>query len=810
MHAIDDLRHAVRSLRRTPGFTLVAVLTLALGMGATTAIFTVVNGVLLRPLPYRHSERIATIWHDFGDGAQSLPAIHQLDLYDYADRSQVFEEFTIATGREAIVRIGEEPVLLRQGRVGWNFFRFFGIEPAAGRQIRSEEDVAGGPAVALVSHQLWETRLGADPAALGRTLLIDGREHDLIGVLPEDFRLRLPAEAFRLTHSDVWVPVQVDRRRVPPRNYTGYTGFARLAEGRTFAEGQEEMEALAAGLRREHPEHEASNLKVRIVPLHQDIVKPVRGALALLLGAVFLVLLIACANLANLFMVRGNSRARELAVRSALGAGRRRLAMVALSEGILVALAGTVLGLVLASGGLRLLLAIRPAGLPLLESVRIDAAVLAFSALACVLSVLVFSAVPVLQGVRTDSSESLRERSGSATRSQRSFRNALVVGELALSVVLLIATGLLIRSFGALVEVDPGYQTRGLLTARVSLPAGQYRSPESRLAFLDSLQASLARFGEVESVAVVSQLPLAGSGPLQPFAYDEDSAREWESVTADQRQVTPGFFRTIGATLLAGREFDTSDIDGRRRVIIIDDRLAELAFAGRDAVGARLQIEPSHVENRFAEVVGVVRHLRLHDLTRPIHHQIYFPFLQSPGRNFSLVLRTSVDPEALAPRVRTELQSLEPDMALANLSPLERLVTAARGRARLTLLLMSGFGVVATLLALIGVYGVLAYSVSQRRHEMGVRMALGASPGRLRRLVLCQGALLLGAGLGCGLLVALGFGNWIAGLLFEVEPSDPATFLTVAVLSAVTTLVACWLPAWRASRVDPNAVLRME
>ena len=803
-----DLAFAARALRRRPGFAVVAVLTLAVGIGANTAIFSVVNGVLFRPLPYPDSERIGILWHEFGDGAQNLPAVHALDIRDYRDRSELFETFTIATGREWILGEEADPEVVDVGLVEAGFFEFFGAAAAHGRTFRPEDDTPGGTPAVILSHRLWERRFGADPDVVGRTIPIAGTHLEVVGVAPESFRLLLPGEAFLLRDAEVWVSLRLDPARQPPRNFTGYTGFGRLRPGATFAQAQAEVESMADRLRQEHPEHAASKLVARVEPLHADVVKGADRTLLILFGAVAFVLLIACANVANLVLVRGQSRASEMALRSALGAGKSGLVRLVVMESALLSAAGVALGLMLAVGFLEAVAVLGPGSVPRLDAVRLDGAVLAFAVGAGVLSAVLFGLLPALGAGSSDPAEALQSggRSGE-TRRHRRLRDALIVGEVAASLVLLVGTGLLIRSFQALGDADPGFQTESRLTFRTNLPVGRFQEAEAREAFHRQFVEELEAMPSVERVALVSQLPLTGSGPLQPYAYDEETASNWESVTADQRFVTPAFFDAMGARLLAGGTF-TGSPEADAGTIVIDDRLAERAFPGQDPIGQRLQVNPDDAPEdiRYVTVIGVVAHLSLHELSRPHLTQIYYPL--GASSRFSVVIHTSGDPEAVAPGVREVMARLAPGAPLEDLRSLEDLAWTSLAPVRLALGLMTSFGAVALLLAAVGLYGVLAYAVSRRTREIGVRMALGQAPTDVRRVVLTQGARLVALALLLGLLTAALVSRAAESLLYGVRPLDPATYVATSLVLSLVALAACWIPARRATGVDPATALR--
>ena len=810
------LRQALRGLRRTPGFTAVAVGTLALGIGATTTIFTVVNGVLLRPMPYEEPDRVAIIWNDLGAGAQSLPAVSALDFLDYRERSRAFEGFAAASGPGLAGLRGNltgdgDPERVDLSPVTANFFPLLGVAPALGRNFTAEEEVPNGPRVALLSHRLWQRRYGGDPGIVGRTIPIDGIAHEVVGVLPERFRLLLPAEAFMVTDADIWTPLQFDYGRAPPRNYTGFTVFGRLAAGRTWEQASAEMDALAAQLRSEHPVHAGSNLRIRVVPLHADVVKQARPALLLLMGAVGLVLLIACANVANLLLTRATAREGEFALRAALGASRGTMLRQVLTEAGILAGAAGALGLTLTLWAMAVLRSLRPANLPRLSEIAVDGTVLGFALAVSVGTVVVFALAPALRSAGADPHAALQGglRGGGGPGRQR-VREFLILAEVALSVVLLVGAGLLLRSFVALQSVRPGFESSDVLTFQVALPPSRYPSDTAQLDLYRRLEERLRALPGVVTVGQINKLPLTGSGTLQPFAYDEATARNWESVTADERTVSPGFFEAVDGQLVAGRWFTEQDAAGAPPVIIVDQTLARLAWPGQDPVGQRLQVRPTGDESPFVEVVGVVEHLRMNDLARSTLPQIYWPLGQSAPGTVAFAVETSTDPAALAPAVLGAVAELDKDLPVSRLVPMAGYVSANAAQRRLSFVLMTVLGAIALVLAAVGVFGVISYTVSQRTREFGIRLALGEDPARTRRSVVLGGLRVVVPSIGIGLAAALAGSRLMSGLLYQVRPADPLTFGAIGVLLGLVAALACYVPARRATRVDPALALRGE
>ena len=806
---LQDLLFAGRALRQRPGFTFIVVLTLALGIGASTAIFSVVNGVLLRPLPYRDADRIGILWHEFGDGAQNMPLVSPLDVREYSDRASVIEAFTMARNYEWILADPDTPELVDVALVEAGFFEFFGAAASHGRIFTPEEDVPGAAPLVLLSHRLWTRRYGADEGVLGNTIDLNGQRMEVIGVLPDAFRLQLPVESF-LRDPDLWVSMRWDPATSRPRNVTLYSAFARLRPEATFGQAQQEIEGIAEQLRREFPVHAATKLRARVVPLLEDVVKSAQGALVLLFAAAGFVLLIACANVANLLIMRGRARAHEFSLRAALGASRGALIRLALAESAVLCVAGAVVGGGIARVSIGLMKALAPGSVPRLESVSLDGTVLLFTAAITVTAAALFGLVPALLIARNDPAESLggESRTTDGRGAQRS-RNALIICEIAASLTLLIGAGLMVRSFAALTAVQPGYATEGALTLRVSLPAESFPDAATWAAMADELFEKVAALPAVQGVTFVSQLPLTGGSAMQPIAYDEQTATNWESASADRRLVRPGFFDVMGARLVAGRSFTRADAEAGN-VIVIDEFLAELAFPGTDAVGRTLQTRDNATPEpeRYAQVIGVVSHMRVHDLSRPLKNQIYWP--RAGLRRFNLVVRTSADPAALVAPVRAELARLTPGAPVEDIQTLRELFDRALGASRLSLALMSVFGLVALLLASIGIYGVLSYAVAQRTREIGIRIALGQAPAAVRRQVLLEGGRLVGIASLIGVAGGLALSRLAAGLLYGVGPLDALTHVLATGMLVAAAAAAYWVPARQATRIDPLEALRAE
>jgi predicted permease len=804
---LHDLRVAARALSRRPGLLSLAVLNLGLGIAASTVVFSLVHGVLLRPLPYRGGDRMVVLWHQFGLHGQNLPALNPLDYRDYRARSRLIEEFTILAGREWVLDGDADAEIVDVGLVAANFFPFLGVDPMLGRHFLDAEDAAGGPPAVLIGHGLWRRRFGGDPGVIGRALDLGGERHVVVGVLPAGFGLLLPPEAFWLKDAQVWRPAQIDYAKLPPRNWTTYSVFARLRTGVSLSQAQAEMSAIAARLREEHPEHASADLRVKVVPFRDDVLKGASRGLWLLLGAVSLVLAIACVNVAMLLLARGRSLESEFLLRAALGAGRGQIARAVLAEGFVLSAGGAVLGLLLAPAALSMAKRLAAPHVPRLDAVSIDASVLALVAAVSALAALFLGSFPALRAARADLTCAFRD-GARLTASRRETRSLamLVVGQVAIAFVLVAGAGLAIRGFRALAASDSGFDPEGLLTLRLTLTDRRFPDAGSRKVFHQRLRERLLGLPGVRSVAAVSRLPLTGSGPPQPFAYDAETARRWDSVAAEWRRVTPGAFATLGATVLEGRDFADQDLEGGARRIVVDDVLARMAFAGRSAVGERLQIAPGGGPDAFAEIVGVVAHLDLGTLAAPVRPQFFEPSAAATSR-FYLVIRASSRPEDLVAPVRREIAALGGG-PVQEVRTMDDVVAAAMGPSRLALIVLSAFGAFSILLAGLGVYGSSSYAVVQETRQIAIRMALGERPAETRRRVLVRGLRTVGLGLALGVLGAVALSRLASASLRGVEPGDPLTYAVTALILAAIGLLAAWVPAERATRVDPLRSLR--
>ena len=826
---MQDLRFALRSFRASPGFAAVAVVTLALGIGANTAIFTVINAALLRPLPYRDPERLVMVWNQLLNLGLTRFGASYADYFDYRDQNQVFEGIAAFGSRQFDLTGGAQPERVSGVGVSANLLPLLGVSAAFGRTFTADENQAGRDTVALLSDALWRRRFGADPGLVGRTILLDGTAHTVVGILPRGFRFSINGSE----SPDVWVPIALHPD--PARTTEGVLNLiARLKPGITVERAQTEMSTIATRLEQQFhlyrgPHGEDAGYAVLVLPLREQVFGDMRQSLLVLLGAVGFVLLIACANVANLLLARAAARQKEMAIRFALGASRFRVIRQLLTESWMLALLGGAAGLVVARWGLRLILVASPSQAARLEAlspaapVALDGHVLAFTLLVTVLTGLLFGLAPAFESARFTLNQSLQEGGttsfagaagvGGNPRSRFSRRAALVIAQVALSMVLVLGAALLIRSFSRLMEVDPGFNAEKLVTAQITLPQSQYREDYQVAGFFDQLLARVRALADVKSAAAISGLPLNGRSGGDPFSIE---GRPWRPTAPgtntpqfmDHETVTAGYFRTLQIPLLAGREFTEQDAAGSLPVAVINRTMARAFWPKEDPIGKHIMPGAPRPGAAWLTIIGVVGDVKSAALDVPSIPQMYRPAPQHPDRTMTLVIRTSADPMSVVCEVRRQLFMLDKDRPLYHVAAMEQIVSDSIAPRRFDLLLLSGFAALALVLAAVGIYGVVSYSVAQRTHEIGVRVALGARPRDVLGLVARQGLVLALAGIAVGVAASLALTRLISGLLFSVRATDPVTFVTVSILLLGVALVASLVPARRATRVDPIAALR--
>jgi putative ABC transport system permease protein len=799
----QDLRYGFRALSRTPGFTAIAILTLALGIGANTAIFSVVNGVLLRPLPFKNAGRLVWAWGNFKLGNQA--AVSPADFLDYRAQNHVFEQIgAISVGTPLFNLAGnEQPAQLKGAMVTSGFFEALGVQPLLGRTFLPSDEQVSDPQVVILGHRLWQERFGSDPGVIGKLAAIDGKGRTVIGVLREDLPI--------LSDGDIWIAAPLQNAGMSSRRAHFFRPAGLLKPGVNISQAQSELDTIANRLAMQFPDTNAG-WSLRLVPLKTALVGDSGPALLVLLGAVALVLLIACSNVASLLLARNTTRVKEIAIRTALGAGRGRLLRQLLTESLLLALAGGIAGIFLASAGVDALKSLGPDYLPRLNEINLSGAVLAFTAGVSLLTGILFGLGPALQASRQDLSQSLKEGGAAGdSRSKHGTQNFLVVAEVTLSLVVLIASGLLLNSFWRLIHVNPGFDPSKTVTAQISLAYERYKTEPPRVTFFDDLLDRTNALPGADFAGMISELPLSGQANDTFFTVREHPPAHAEDRNdADFRVVGGEYLQAMRIPLLSGRAFTHQDTAGTPLVVLINEPLAKRYFPGQNPIGKHLDIfegKPEFVSREIVGVIGGVKHFALQETPRA---EMFVPYSQSPNFNMNLVVRSSGDPAALPAEVRQVVRSVDPAEAASAFRMMGDVVSASRAGDRFNTLLLGAFGGISLILTAAGIFGVLSYLVTQRTREIGVRMALGAQPRDVLRVVVGHGMRLVFAGMAMGTAGAIVVTRWMASFLFGVKPADPLTFAAVALVLVVTAIFACYLPARRAMRVDPLVALRYE
>ncbi|MDQ2855220.1 MAG: ABC transporter permease [Acidobacteriota bacterium] len=797
---LRDIRYGVRSLLKRPGFTVVALIALALGIGANTAIFSLVNAVLLRSLPYAQPDRLVWVWGNIRNGG-SRASVSPLDFLDYRKENTTFEQFAASLSVPLPVNLtgSGEPERLTGAAVTGNYFQALGVQPALGRTFVLENEITGRDQVTVLSYGLWQKQFGGDPNIVNKTVTLDGKTCVVLGVMPQDFSVPQPAE--------LWIPMTFDvRPQMKQRKAHFLRPIGRLKPGVSIAQAQADTDSIARRLEEQYPETD-KGWNLRLVSLQEQVVGNVKPTLFILFGAVGFVLLIACANVANLLLVRAASREREIALRTALGAGRFRIVRQMITESVLLALLGGALGTLLAIWGVDLLVTLSADNLPPTTQVKIDATVLGFTLLISLLTGVLFGLAPALRTLKLNLSESLKEggRSGSEGAQRNRTRSVLVVIESAVAVVLLIGAGLLIRSLIELKNTNPGFDPHNLLTMRVDLTEQKYPTPEKTAQFFRELERRIGGLPGVESVGLVSELPLSGQPNDMPYTVEgRPPVSSDQGFDDDFRRVNQDYFATLKIPLLRGRNFTSQEVSQGAKVVVISELLASQVFPNEEPLGKRLVMGMS---NQPFEIIGVVGDIRHRALERQPAATMYLPTYDGW---MNVVIRTKNDPLALTTSVRKEVQTIDPDQPIAAVKSMDQWLSTAVAAPRYRTSLLGLFAALALVLAATGIYGVMSYSVTQRTHEIGVRMALGARQLDVLKLVVRQGMVLVLIGVGLGLAGAVALTRVLASLLFGVTARDPLTFVAVATLLAFVAFVACYIPARRATKVDPLVALRYE
>jgi len=795
-----DFRFSLRSLLKRPGFTAIALLALALGIGANTAIFSLVNAVILQPLPYRDPDRLISVYGTRNRSTQG--SVGPTDFLDYRSQNKTFEQFAASGSMMLPMNLtgSGEPERLNASIITGNYFDTFGVRPALGRGFSLENEKTGQDHVTVLSHAFWQTRFGGDPNIVNKTINLDGKAYEVLGVMPAEVVLPQPAQ--------LWVPINFDADpEMKMRNARFLRGIGRLKEGVTLDQAQTDTDLIAAQLEQQYPDSN-TGWSLRLIPLREILVGGSRTMLFILFGAVGFVLLIACANVANLLLVRAAARQKEIAMRTALGASRLRIIRQMITESLLLAIFGGALGALLAVAGVKLLVSLGEDNIPRTANVKIDATVLAFTLLISLATGLLFGLAPAIRTMKENLVDALKDgiRGGSEATVKNRTRSLLVVFESAIAVMLLIAAGLLIRSLVALQNVDPGFDPNNVLTLRVDLPRQKYNTPEKASNFFEQLETRVAGLPGVEAVGLITDLPLSGEARDMPYRVEGRPATS-DIAFVDFRRVNKNYFSAMRIPLRRGRNFTEQEVRQSDKAIVVSQAFVDSVFPNEEALGKRLIIW-SGIKNEPYEIIGIVGDTRYQSLQGEPSATMYVPTREFLFVN--LVIRTQGDPLSLVGGVRKEVNALDPDQPIAAIRPMTEWVAMSAAGARYRTTLLGLFALLAMILAATGIYGVMSYSVAQRTQEIGVRMALGARPLDVLKLVVRQGMMLALIGVIVGLAGALALTRVMSSLLFGVTERDPITFVAVAALLIVVAFISCFVPAHRATKVDPLVALRYE
>ena len=805
----QDIRYALRMLLKNKRFTTAAVISLALGIGANTTIFSVVNALLLKSLPYNDPDSIVLVWGNSPSEGNTRDQVSATDVADWRSQNTVFEEIATYSDWGATFSGAEgEPERIPAMQVGDGYFRVMKAEPQLGRVFLPEEQEDGKDFVIVLSHGLWQRRFGGNPNIVGSKVSLSGRPYTIVGVMPADFR-SLPSNL--VEHQAEYYRPVAEKYDDKARTERHLRAIARLKPGATLEQAQSELSVIANRLEQEHPT-DNKGYGVRLITLGEDTVGGLRPTLLALLGVVLFVLLIACANVGNLLLTRTTARRKEIAIRAALGAGRARLIRQLLTESVLLALIGGGAGLVLALWGTSFVESLGAQVSPLLSGIKIDGRVLGFTTVISILAGVFFGLAPARRISNPELSHSLKEGGrGSGTNSSRSrLRDALVVSEIAMALVLLVCAGLLIKSVMRLRDVEPGFETENRLTMNIALPGARYPKPQDWVAFYDQLIKRVEALPGVKAAGFTSVLPLSNNFDGRGLAVEDHPKPRGEEITVDLYITTPNYLSAMSVPVLKGRPLSAQDTEDSPLSALVNETMAKELWPGEDPLGKRIKFVGSDTPAPWRTVVGVVSDVSQYGLDKKAPKQIYLPESQFPTSSMSLVVHTSSDPKTLIAPVRREVYAIDKEQAVYSVATMEQLMSDSISLRRFFMLLLTVFAALALALAAIGIYGVMAYTVSIRTHEIGIRMALGARRGDVLTLVLKQGVLLTAGGVALGLFAAFALTRLITGLLYEVAAADPLIFACTAVVLASVALIACYIPAYRATKVDPMIALRHE
>jgi len=815
-----DLRYSIRLLRKSPGFSLAAIAAISLSIAASSAIFSVVNSVLLRPLPFKQPDKLVRIWGKFEN--QGIPKnwISAPELLDLWQNSESFED--IAAYQDSGVNLTGtgDPVRVNAAQVNATLFRILGVDAIRGRVFADDEDKPGRNRVAILGHALWQKRFAGADSAVGGTVGINGENYTIVGIMPPGFSYP--------DQDELWTPLAIDPANPGSRGNHGLEVIARCKPDAGLAQANTELSRLATVMREQNPNNypQTGGFGLYLVRMLDETVGDIRPALYALLGAVTFVLLIACANVANLLLARSTQREKEVSIRAALGARRGRLIQQLLTESVNLAMIGGAIGLGLAYGAVRTFATFGPRDIPRISELGLDWRVVAFSLGLTIVTGIIFGLAPALHVSKPDLHDALKEGARGSTGGRNIVRSLLVLTEIALALVLLVGAGLMIQSVRRLLDLNLGYRTNQTLTMRLSLPTTRYNDNAKITGFYRRLSDSVRTLAGVESSGLVSHLPLTGSYSSGSTAIEDSAAGEglptflgrYPYIEADRRTVSPDYFATLGIRLISGRYFTDADNESAPRVVIVDEMFQHRFWPEGSAIGKRILVGVDGQNPRWGEIVGVVAHVNHYGIDQVKQfalkfdgrEMVYFPMEQRPNPRMYLAVRTSSDPTNLTSAIREQVRAIDPDQPIYEVSTMDNLLATSVSRRRLNMILFAAFSAIALVLAIVGIYGVLSYSVTQRTHEIGIRMALGARQRSVLGLVVAQGMTLVAGGLVIGIGAAFALTRLMQSLLFGVSATDPATFGAISVILALVALLACLIPARRASRVDPMVALRYE
>jgi predicted permease len=808
---LKEIGYGIRGLLKQPAFTAIAVITLALGIGANTAMFSVINAVLLRPLPYYEPNRLVTIWEESPQRDMYEMPVSFANVRDWIDQNHTFEQISAYTFTNLNLTGAGEPARLSTVRCSSNLFSLVGAKPLLGRTFVADDDKEGANRVVILGHGLWQSRFGSDARIVGQSLVLNNQNYTVVGVMPSAFQFPVGFGYLGKVLNDpteLYVPLAATSKEMARGNYSFFS-IGRLKPGATIEQARADMTAIESRLEQQYPDYN-SGIGIKLVLTQEQTVKVIRPALLVLLGAVAFLLLIACANIANLLLARAASRQKEMAIRTALGASRGRVVRMLLTESLILSLAGGCLGFLISVWSTRVLMALAPDNIPRMNEVGVDARVFGFTLAVSLITGIAFGLIPALHAARPNLNDALKEgsRGSMGSSAGKRTRSVLAAVEVALSLVLLIGAGLMIKSFLRLQQMNLGFNPDNVLAVNLSLSSSRYPEDRQQTAFFEQALERVRSLPGVQSAGSTTGLPLTLELSGSDFRIEGQPEPEaGKEMIINTRSVSPDYFSTLGISLIKGRDFDNRDKNDAPAVAIINHNLAQVYFVNEDPIGRRITFDDGQSWISIVGIIGDVKQLGLDSSAKP---EVYFPYLQAASPAMSIVVRTASNPSALAAAVKSQIQMVDKDLPVKDAKTMQELLAESVSGRRFNMLLLTIFAVVALVLAVVGIYGVMSYTVTRRTHEIGIRMAVGAQPLDVFRMVIGQGMKLALIGVAFGLIGAFGLTRLMTTMLFGVEPTDPTTFVSIAVLLTAVALIACYIPGRRATKVDPLVALRYE